>query len=422
MISHYLRNKNFLFLRQQGILFVFLFFCFFRNTITAEEVIDQENKQTICLNMIVKDEAHVICRCLDSVKRFIDYWVILDTGSTDGTQEIIKNHLKDIPGELHQGGWKNWGETRTEALDLAREKADYILFMDADDILEYEKDFSLPELTEDLYHMWRGNENISYLKPQIVRADLPWKWTGVTHEYLDGAGFCHTSAIMEGVHYTSLDDGATHHDPQKFWKNVKLLEDGLKKEPDNVRYAFYLAESYRCANEPAKAIEWYQKRVKMGGWYEEVFQSKLQIGHMLRQLGLADNIVIEAYKDAHTYAPKRIEGVYYYAEVLNKNNQHAKAYEVLKQRELTQDLAERESLFNEVWIGRYGLLFQLSIASYYVGRYGESLDACNQLLQVENLPEEWKKQALANREFPLAKLQTASTQATLTLVERLASP
>ena len=46
--------------------------------------------------MIVKNEAHVIERCLQSVKSIIDYWVIVDTGSTDGTQKIIKKYLKNM--------------------------------------------------------------------------------------------------------------------------------------------------------------------------------------------------------------------------------------------------------------------------------------------------------------------------------------
>ena len=47
----------------------------------------------IRLNMIVKNEAHVILRCLASVKPWIDSWCIVDTGSSDGTQEIIQNYL-----------------------------------------------------------------------------------------------------------------------------------------------------------------------------------------------------------------------------------------------------------------------------------------------------------------------------------------
>ena len=52
--------------------------------------------------MIVKNESKVIERCLGSVKDFINYWVIVDTGSTDGTQQIIKNFMKDaVLNELY---------------------------------------------------------------------------------------------------------------------------------------------------------------------------------------------------------------------------------------------------------------------------------------------------------------------------------
>jgi glycosyltransferase involved in cell wall biosynthesis len=91
--------------------------------------------------MIVKNEAHVIRRCLDAVRPFIDNWIIVDTGSTDGTQAIIREHLEDIPGELFERPWQNFGHNRSEALALARAKADYIFVIDADNQLIVSPDF-----------------------------------------------------------------------------------------------------------------------------------------------------------------------------------------------------------------------------------------------------------------------------------------
>src|SRR4030095_14355270 len=114
------------------------------------------------------------------------------------------------------------------------------------------------------------------------------------------------------VRYTTLGGGASAKNPRhKFMRNVKLLREGLLKEPGNVRYVFYLAESYRDAGEKAKAVEWFQKRVDMGGWDEEVFWSKLQIGHLLHDIGLPLKVVIDCYKDAHQFRPHRVEPVYY---------------------------------------------------------------------------------------------------------------
>src|SRR5579872_6232447 len=269
-----------------------------------------EAKEKICLNMIVKNESRVIRRCLDSVMPYIDYWVIVDTGSTDGTQDIIKEHLKNIPGELHEKPWKNFGENRTEAYALTKDKGEYILLMDADDTLEYEKDFQFSPLTHDAYNMWRGTKSYSYLRPQIIKANLPWKWVGVTHEYL-ACDHAYTSDTLEKVRYMSGDGGASSFDPKKFHKNIKLLKEGIKKEPNNVRYAFYLAESYRDAGQKGKALEWYQKRINMGGWDEEIFWSKLQIAQILKDLGLSNAIVIESLKDAHHFRPHRTEPIYY---------------------------------------------------------------------------------------------------------------
>src|ERR1700722_1540445 len=80
---------------------VFLLFCILPLLSIAEE---EEPKKTICLNMIVKNESKVIRRCLQSVLPFIDTWVIVDTGSNDGTQKIIKDFMLEhqIPGELHE--------------------------------------------------------------------------------------------------------------------------------------------------------------------------------------------------------------------------------------------------------------------------------------------------------------------------------
>jgi glycosyltransferase involved in cell wall biosynthesis len=72
--------------------------------------------------MIVKNEAHIIRETLDSVAPYISSWVIVDTGSDDGTQDLIRDHMgrRGIPGELYERPWRNFGHNRSEALDLAQ--------------------------------------------------------------------------------------------------------------------------------------------------------------------------------------------------------------------------------------------------------------------------------------------------------------
>lgn len=362
-------------------------------------------KEKICLNMIVKNESQVIERCLASVKPLIDYWVIVDTGSIDGTQKIIKKYLKDVPGKLYERPWKNFGENRTEALQLAKRTCDYILFMDADDTLEFDEGFQLKELKADLYNMWRGTSDCTYIKPQLVRANLPWKWVGATHEYLD-CDQNYTSDTLEKVRYVSGVGGHRSSSPKKFQENVVLLTESLKKNPNNCRDVFYLAESYRDAGEKGKALEYFQKRITMGGWQEEVFWSYLQIGEMLRSIGVSKTVVIESLKQAHQYRPHRIEPIYYLAELFNEQGNYSEAYKCIKSWEHIPQPAYKDWLFNMDWMRDYGLLLQLSVCTYYLGKYQESLDACDKLLKVKDLPENWRKTAERNRLFALSKVTT----------------
>ena len=111
----------------------------------------RSRRQKICLCMIVKDEAPVIVRCLESVRPIIDYWIIVDTGSTDGTQDLIEKYFHDVPGELHQRPWVDFAHNRSEALVLARKHGDYSLIIDADDALEFAPGFKMPYLNADSY-------------------------------------------------------------------------------------------------------------------------------------------------------------------------------------------------------------------------------------------------------------------------------
>lgn len=91
--------------------------------------------QTLCLCMIVRNEAPVIRRCLASVRPLVHHWLVVDTGSTDGTQALVREVMADLPGSLVERPWVDFGHNRSEALALARPRAAFSLVIDADDEL-----------------------------------------------------------------------------------------------------------------------------------------------------------------------------------------------------------------------------------------------------------------------------------------------
>jgi glycosyltransferase involved in cell wall biosynthesis len=373
---------------------IFLFYCF---------QLSASPSQPICLNMIVKNESAVIRRCLDSVKPIIDYWIIVDTGSTDGTQEIIKDYLKDIPGELHERPWKNFSWNRNEALQLAKGKGDYILFVDADDILKYDSDFHMPHLTHDLYYLWHACGGSSFLNHHFVRADLPWKWVGVVHEFLE-CSKDYTSAVLNKVVYQMENDGASHHDPKKFLKYVDLLEQSLLQDPNNRRDTISLARSYRGAGMKEKALEYYEKVIQMGDQDEELFRALIDKGQLQRELGYPIDIVLDTFLLAHRLFPLRPEPIYYQTELYNQEQLFELAYACLKGWSMLDKPQKKSFFFNEDWIDRYGLLFELSLCSYYIGHYQESLDSSSTLLSMENIPTSLRVHIEQNRRLALNKV------------------
>ena len=360
--------------------------------------------QPICLNMIVKNESAVIKRCLASVKPLIDYWVIVDTGSNDGTQEIIREFMKGIPGELHERPWRNFAENRNEALQLAQGHGAYFLFMDADDWLEFDEAFTMPVLTHDLYKIWRSWDGCRFLNHHFIRADLPWRWIGVIHEYLDCSQKI-SEGILEHVLYQVGNDGASHKDPKKFEKYIVLLEESLKKDPHNVRDMISLAKSYAGANQNEKALALYESIVNVCAIEEEVFWATVQIGNLKLFLNKPLDEAINSYYRAHRICPTRVEPIYHLSKIYNQMGAFDLAYSFIKSWQALPNHGKRGVIINMEWMSEYGLLFELSLSSFYVGQYQESLEICDHLLSMRKLPAGLKTYVENNRKLCLQKVR-----------------
>lgn len=385
--------------RSLALVFCSLLFSFFFFRSYADE---QPSKKTICLNMIVKNESKVIKRCLESAKPIIDYWVIVDTGSTDGTQQIIKDFMKEIPGELHERPWVNFGHNRTEAIKLAKNKADYVLFIDADEVFEITPFlFKQNKLEKDLYFALTEYSGMNYFRPQLAKNDLNWEWKGVVHETLDSPDL-KTKGVLFGIKDIVNTDGARSTDPQKFQKDAKLLEEALAKDPTDTRNAFYLAQSYRDAGDNANALEAYKRRVAMGGWEEEIFWSKLQIAHLQKALGMTPETYLASYQEAYDYRPARAEPLYYLANYYRTKENYEKGYEFASKGAKTP-LPTRDVLFVDRWIYEYGLPLEVAFSGYELGNYEECIGICQKAL-AKKLPEEVKASAEEFLGFSKARL------------------
>ena len=351
------------------------------------------DNKTICLNMIVKNEAHVIASTLENLCHYIhfDYWVIVDTGSTDNTKQIIYDFFKDknIKGELHETEWKNFGFNRSDALSKAFNKTDYLLIFDADDRIV--GDFILPkELNLDGYHLKFG-DNFSYVRLLLVNNALRWKFMGVLHEYIictNEKYNCKFENIKGNYHLISGKSGARSNNPNKYRDDALILEkaydEAVKLKDDiMVRYSFYCAQSYKDAGDNVKSIEWYKKRISHGGWNQEVYYSYITIGQLYSNMS---NIESAFYYWVLSFDadPERCEGIYYIIKHCRENGKFQLAFHYynLIEKNKTRNLLDKLFVTEDVY--KYLLDYEFTIIACYVNQHKLATPSFHTLFKYAN--------------------------------------
>lgn len=334
--------------------------------------------------MIVKNESAVIRRSIGSIKHKIDYWVIVDTGSSDNTKEIIREYLKDIPGELHERPWINIEKSRNEALDLARNKGDYILVIDADEEWEIKKDFQKQKLHLDYYAVMSRDMNIDLYRIALINSRLPWRWKGVIHEQLE-CPFPTTGDCLPGIiNHGWRRDGGQNLDPDRYHKDVAALEKGLEEEPNNSRYVFFLAQSYASAGRFEDALRTYQKRAEMGGYEPEVFWSLFSVACLQDDFNRPDETIIDGYSKAFAFDSTRAEPLHHLATFYQRRNNHTLAYALTKFA-LTLPLpSSTHYVLRDIY--DYSLLFTNSCSAHCLKLFEEAKKGYLTLLK-KNIPE-----------------------------------
>lgn len=352
----------------------------------------------ILLNMIVKNEAKIITRLLESVESIIDGLVICDTGSSDNTIEIIQNWAssKGMLCKVIEDTWVNFGTNRTNAINYAKEylkdtnnKLDdwYLLFLDADMQLIIESSFDKNKLEHQVYSIKQGHDNsFEYFNIRLVRADVNMKYMAPTHEYLEIGNIKDT--ILSSLMINDIGDGGAKHD--KFERDIKLLTEALKLEPENPRYLFYLANSYYDIYDYTSAKKWYEARYNVGGWDEERWYAKYKWGLCLLKLSSikdAEEILIEAFQER----PWRAEPIFALAQYYHEKNDHVRAYMYASLAVKVKSTKNDKLFIDKNANGGNGPIEIISVHAYYLGFFTEGKYYTEKLIIAYPEIEQYKK-------------------------------
>ena len=283
-------------------------------------------KTLLGLCMIVKDEAHGIVETLQSFVPYIDYWTVIDTGSTDNTPDLVRETLRDIPGDLIAGEFVDFSTTRNLALDRHGEKTRWSFMPDADDVLVGGEALRRQLPTDDsgpdgfMVNLRRGH--LDYYLPLVLRTSKKLRYVGRVHEYVDRL----LDHKLEGVELHQDAPEQSREASKKRWeRDARLLEEDLKTTPRNPRTLFYLAQTYECIDEKDKAIDLYRRRISVGGWIDETFEAHLRLAAIYRTQhneAESDHWLLRA----HNLIPERAEPLLKLAEYYRSKDQHALAF------------------------------------------------------------------------------------------------
>jgi Glycosyl transferase family 2 len=350
---------------------------------------------TICLNMIVRNEAHIVDEVLDATAPYISSWVIVDTGSTDGTQDLIKMHMArlGIPGELHERPWVDFGHNRTEALNLAQGHGDYIWVMDADDTIAGTPDFT--GLTADMYLMHVQVDDAAdatFWRPQLFRTGLPIRYEGAVHEQ-PACSITPTVGRIEGD-YRLVFRQLGGRDREQ---DAELLRAAIERDPMDTRSVLHLGLTHFHNGDYDTAREWFGRRTEMGGAEEEIFVALHHLAAILANTGAPWPQVRGALMNAFEFRPRRAEPVYAIAAHYRSEQRFALGYPFAK---LAAEIPfpQQDSLFVSADVYAWRATEEQLACAAGLGNYAEVFTLCRDLVSRPAVPEADRQRIAGNRD------------------------
>ena len=298
---------------------------------------------------------------LASAKPYICAATIVDTGSTDDTPKRIKA----AGWQVHKRPWVNFGHNRSEAFALARGTADWLLALDADMTVEIDADFE-PDPAVAAYLIEMGDSGMSWRLPLLLRGDLPWESRGAVHEYTILAD----GSMGDGSPPTRYGSGSRsrHRHRRSATGTPGCWRRSSNATPATCARRSTSRRPYRELGDP-RARETYLRRAAMGGFEEEAWYAQYRAALLTEWPGQAAELMA-----AWDRRPTRLEPLYYLVKGLNERGSHQAAYRLA----MVPIVPSEDVLFVEPGVWDWGLMFERSIAAWWVGyreeaRLGEAL-------------------------------------------------
>jgi glycosyltransferase involved in cell wall biosynthesis len=372
-----------------------------------------DDKPTIALLMMVKNESLRLQYSLDSVTGIVDCFIIFDTGSTDNTLEIIQNHCEKHKINLYliQGGFINFCESRNVSLEYGDKwNVKYLLLLDCNDELrggEHLKKFAQEQLNSKSTgylscQEWFSGKYDKYFNIRFVKNRSGWRYRGRVHEWMKNTsikeGEDELPVIKMPGNIVLYQDRTVDDDKSanRFQRDYELLLRDHKENKTDTRTLFYLAQTCACLNNNDEALYYYKLRTKVDGFQEEKFHAYLRYGEISQKIGHTWENYSQWYLKALEHS-MRSEPLIKLTEYYISKKRYEQAYMFIHAC-CELNYPEHLILFVDKHSYQYVRWHLMGIVGYYANRFKEGYLACKRALEV-GINEEFKKIDTTNLEF-----------------------
>lgn len=329
--------------------------------------------------IMVKNENRTIARVLNSVKDEVQGIVICDTGSDDGTQDTVHDYFqalenagRALPYDVVSFKWEDdFALNRNLCMDHAKQvfpENDYVLTIDADEVLRVNDPEWRRKIPYDR-NLIRYEGNLHHPLPRLFSAKHRFRYICVIHEVVDHLSNT-TSGEFHGISVVNYADGHSSGEDVRQSRNVRLLEKGLKRgksDPCYARYVFYMAQAFFEMQDFRNSSLWYQHRVGLGGYAEEIYFSIYRMALSQVRLGGLPTNVSGIFLQAYEFRPWRAEALYSLAE-LHKNHRNYKNCQMFAERAI-MPIPKSDQLFVRPSVYHWEAYDMAGYCSYYLKEY-----------------------------------------------------
>jgi glycosyltransferase involved in cell wall biosynthesis len=345
------------------------------------------------LVMMLKNEKKRLSVTLESARGLVNDLIVLDTGSTDNTIDILKEFAERENIKLHLkcGEFVNFEVSRNELLDFADtvDGVDVFLCLDCNDEIRCDKaqlDMAMTKYTDvTAFHVaqeWWSGQSTCYFTNRIVRPRTGWRYKGVVHEYLfNTLNESEKIVRLEKAVFCLYQDRTADDDKSnnRFPRDAELLLAEHARDPSNTRTVFYLAQTYECMRQAADAYKYFEVRSAMDGFIEEKFIATHKLGVLAHDLKYSWDIQLAHYMRAFQIR-KRVEPLVKLADHYRIESDYLTSFMFAKMA-CDLEYPRNDILFVNKVDYEYTRWHIMAVVAYYCDQFELGASACKMAIE-----------------------------------------